>query len=66
MHPGGEVEVIEPARAENSPILEHSEEGNSSPQREYTDDDLLKITREVQKKDQSRKMVLWEKNEIRN
>lgn len=53
---------------EHSPIGETSGENRSTPSREgYPgDDDLLKISQEVKKKDQSRKLVLWEQSEMRN
>ena len=51
----------------NSPIQERAEEGMSSPSKDhFADTDLHKISLEVKKKDQSRKLVLWEKNELRN
>lgn len=49
---------------ENSPIQEEEEDG--TPEKDFEDDDLLKISQEVKKKDQSRKLMLWEGNQIRN
>lgn len=50
-----------------APIEEQAEGEYTTPEKdEYpVEDDLLKISQEVKKKDQSRKMVLWEGNEMR-
>jgi hypothetical protein len=49
-----------------APIQEQAEGEYTTPEKDYpVEDDLLKISQEVKKKDQSRKMVLWEGNEMR-
>lgn len=59
----------------NSPIQENEDEQYSTPQDGYIYNDenllndrshLFQIANEVKKKDQSRKFVLWETNEMRN
>ena len=53
---------------EQTPINEDEEHGEETEvSREYpADADLVKISQEVKKKDQSRKLVLWEKSQMRN
>jgi hypothetical protein len=58
----------------NSPIQENDDEQYSTPNQEQEYEDnliqermhLFQIANEVKKKDQSRKFVLWETNELRN
>ena len=53
---------------QQTPINEDEEHGEETEvSREYpADADLVKISQEVKKKDQSRKLVLWEKSQMRN
>lgn len=59
---------------ENSPIEEEKQESSAEKNRDEDDDtpqdktdykELLQISQEVKKKDQSRKLVLWEKEQMR-
>lgn len=55
VHPNGEIELDgEMGKTQdynNSPIAEQYDEDASTPMRPYQDDELIKITREVKKKD---------------
>lgn len=73
--PGGEMLELDPEAThhyENSPIEEEKQE--SSAEKNFEEEDinnktdykeLLQISQEVKKKDQSRKLVLWEADQMR-
>ena len=66
MLPNGEIVRDEGYQEGASPIEELEEYSTPEKEAYNEDDELLRISQEVKKKDQSRKMVLWEKDEMRS